>query len=159
MLFRPERVKLLLIAEAPPSALDRYFYFPFVTTQDSLFRYVSRLVLHREPTRANKRELLEALRDAGVYLIDLCPEPIRDKAELRICVPDLVKRVEALRPQHVILIKATVFDVAYSALRDAGQPVVGRMIPFPGSGQQRRFETEMGAALASIAWRQPRSVS
>lgn len=157
--FKPERVKLLLIAEAPPSAFDRYFYFPTGTTQDSLFRYVSRLVLGREPNRANKRELLEALRDAGVYLIDLCEEPIRDKGDLRASVPGLLKRVAKLRPEHVILIKATVFDAAYFALRDAGQPVVGQMIPFPGSGQQRRYEAEMASALASIGWKPPRRPS
>jgi hypothetical protein len=34
--YRPAFVKLLLVAEAPPSALDRYFYFEVVATQDSL---------------------------------------------------------------------------------------------------------------------------
>jgi hypothetical protein len=36
--YRPEKVDLLLVAEAPPSALDRYFYFEDVSEQDSLFR-------------------------------------------------------------------------------------------------------------------------
>jgi hypothetical protein len=153
--FKPSSIKLLLVAEAPPSALDRYFYFPTVGTQDSLFRYVARLVLGREPTRANKPELLGALSDAAVFLIDLCEEPIRDRADLRACVPGLIARVAKLKPRHVILVKATVFDLAYFALRDAGQPVVERMVPFPGSGQQRRFEGEMGAALASIGWVPP----
>jgi hypothetical protein len=39
--YRPAAVKLVLIAEAPPSALDRYLYFPDVHTHDSLFRYVA----------------------------------------------------------------------------------------------------------------------
>jgi hypothetical protein len=38
-------VELLLVAEAPPSALDRYFYFEDVPVQDSLFRYVARAIL------------------------------------------------------------------------------------------------------------------
>lgn len=38
--YKPTKVDLLLVAEAPPSALDRYFYFPDVREQDSLFRYV-----------------------------------------------------------------------------------------------------------------------
>jgi hypothetical protein len=41
-LYRPQRVRLLLVAEAPPSALNRYFYFEDVRDQDSLFRYVSK---------------------------------------------------------------------------------------------------------------------
>src|SRR5205823_6407163 len=38
--YRPDVVDLLLVAEAPPSAPDRFFYFEHVTTHDSLFRYV-----------------------------------------------------------------------------------------------------------------------
>jgi hypothetical protein len=58
----------------------------------------------------------------------------------------------------VILIKATVYDVAFYALREARLPVVDERVPFPGSGQQKRFEgrvcsrfalTGRGAALLS----------
>jgi hypothetical protein len=47
--YKPALVKLLLIAEAPPSALDRYFYFEDVRDKDSLFRYVAKAVLSCEP--------------------------------------------------------------------------------------------------------------
>lgn len=150
--FRPKRVRLLLVAEAPPAALHRYFYFPNVTEHDSLFRYVARLVLDAEPTRSGKLELLDSLRDAGVFLIDVCEEPIADKSDLRQAVPDLVRRVKAIHPEHVILIKATVYDVARLPLKEAGVPVVDAMVPFPGSGQQRRFEEAMSAVLESIDW-------
>jgi hypothetical protein len=69
--YQPAAVRILLVAQAPPEALDRYFYFPDVDTQDSLFRSVARSVLGEEPTRANKAELLERLRDRGIFLIDL----------------------------------------------------------------------------------------
>src|SRR5205085_734267 len=32
--YQPASVELLLVAEAPPSAFDRYFYFEDVATQD-----------------------------------------------------------------------------------------------------------------------------
>jgi hypothetical protein len=67
--YEPEHVRLLLIAEAPPAALDRYFYFEDVGGQDSLFRYVARTVLDAEPSRGDKAALLSRLRDAGVFLI------------------------------------------------------------------------------------------
>src|SRR5947207_236311 len=73
--YKPAKIKLLLIAEAPPSALDRYFYFDDVREQDSLFRYVCRGVLGQEPSREGKAELLAELRDKGVFLIDLQEEP------------------------------------------------------------------------------------
>jgi hypothetical protein len=58
--YRPSKVKLLLVAEAPPAALDRYFYFEEVPQQDSLFRYVARSVLKTEPSRTNKQSYLPA---------------------------------------------------------------------------------------------------
>jgi hypothetical protein len=141
-------VKLLLVAEAPPSALDRYFYFEDVREQDSLFRYVVRGVLGVEPTRQDKGELLNRLRDKGVFLIDLSPEPL-STVPLSDFVSDLVTRVTAISPEKVILIKATVYDAAFEALRDACLPVVNERVPFPGSGQQKRFEAAFARALAT----------
>ncbi len=64
-------------------------------------------------------------------------------------VAPLVPRVRKLAPKKVILIKATVYDTAFVALRDAGLPVVDVRVPFPGSGQQRRFATAFQRALAA----------
>ncbi|HVY77461.1 MAG TPA: hypothetical protein VG898_03045 [Solirubrobacterales bacterium] len=144
--FKPDQVELLLVAEAPPAALDRYFYFPDVAEHDSLFRYVVRGILKAEPTRANKPELLASLRDRGVFLIDLKLDPL-DGSQLSDYVPDLVRRVRHLAPSKIILIKATVHDAALSALLQAGQPVSQERVPFPGSGQQRRFEETFACAL------------
>jgi hypothetical protein len=153
--YRPNRVQLLLIGEAPPSDSGRYFYFPDVSTQDSLFRYVVRSVLSREPGRGNKAELLSELRNAGVYLIDICEEPVDSEAELRSCLPGLIDRARRLAPTHVILIKATVYDTAYRALKQAGLPVVDARVPFPGSGRQLEYERAMAAALADVGWTAP----
>jgi hypothetical protein len=139
-------VDTLLVAEAPPSELDRYFYFVDVTEQDSLFRYVCRVALGREPTRSGKAELLARLREQGIFLIDLSPDPLGGH-DLSTFVPDLVRRCKKLDPRAIILIKATVFDVAYSALEQAGLPVVSERVPFPGSGQQARFVEAFERAL------------
>lgn len=144
--YQPAAVKLLLVAEAPPGALDRYFYFADVDSQDSLFRYVARSILHVEPTRANKPELLEQLKDRGVFLIDLKQDPV-DGTPLTDHVPDLVERVRRLHAEKIILIKATVHDAAYLALASAGLPVVPERVPFPGGGQQKRFEEAFMHAL------------
>jgi hypothetical protein len=69
--YKPDKIDLLLVAEAPPTALDRYFYFEDVHTQDSLFRYVCRGVLGKEPDRNGKAVLLGEIRERGVFLIDL----------------------------------------------------------------------------------------
>lgn len=144
--YRPDRVALLLIAEAPPSALDRYFYFEDVREQDSLFRYVARAILKAEPTRDNKPDLLQRLCEHGVLLIDLKPDPV-DRTPLADHVPGLVRRVKRIAPSKIILVKASVYDASFAALSESGLPVVDQRVPFPGSGQQRRFEVAFTAAL------------
>ncbi len=144
--FKPDRVDLLLVAEAPPSALDRYFYFLDVLEQDSLFRYVCRAVLGREPTRGGKADLLAELRDRGVFLIDLQEDP-RDGTPLAEFVPALVERSRALDPRSIVLIKTTVFDAAHDALQQAGLPVSGARVPFPGSGRQKEFLAAFARAV------------
>ncbi len=153
--FHPDAVALLLVAEAPPSDLDRYFYFPDVTRQDSLFRHVARSVLGAEPTRANKPELLRRLRDKGVYLIDLSPEP-KAGGNLEPFVPALVHRIQKIRPASIILIKTNVYDAAFVALREAALPVVDVRVQFPGSGQQKRFVAAFAEALRRMGFNQAR---
>jgi hypothetical protein len=137
--WRPAHIELLLVAEAPPSALDRYFYFEDVRAHDSLFRYVVEAVLGDKPSR-DKAPYLDALRDRGVFLVDACVDPFADHREaLPRCLPGLAGRIRSLRPASVVLIGARVYDLAYDVLLDAGLPVVDLRLPYPGSGQQRRF--------------------
>jgi hypothetical protein len=144
--YRPANVKLLLVAEAPPASLDRYFFFDDVTEQDSLFRYVYRGLLGKEPSRSDKSRWLAEICDLGVFLIDLKEEPV-DGTPLKVHVPSLVERCRALDPDRIILIKTTVYDAAYHALREAGMPVCDARIPFPVSGRQREFEAAFARAL------------
>lgn len=150
--YRPERVRLLLIAEAPPVALGRYFYFEHVTDQDSLFRYVARTVLKIEPSRASKPRELGRLCEAGVFLIDLKPDPKVGDESLDAYVPNLVERAVDLDPEYVIPIKVNVCDLCRGPLAAEGMKVSQERIPFPGSGQLSRFERAMGRALQSAAW-------
>lgn len=146
--YRPDRVRLLLVAQAPPDAADRYFYFTDVQTQDTLFRSVARAILpNTEPTRSNKAVLLAQLRKRGVFLIDLNPDPV-DGSPLSPYVPALLGRIAELRPEWIILIKADVYDTSYPALAAAGLPVSKVRIPFPSSGRQTEFAVAFGRALA-----------
>jgi len=147
--YRPAQIDLLLVGEAPPTALDRYFYFADVREHDGLFRYVAKMILGAVPPRDQKREALEQLKDRRVFFIDLVEDPF-DVAPLETHVPGLIPRVKRLRPERIILIKVDVFDAAFAALRTAGLPVVDQRIPFPSSGQQRRFEHAFGRALAAV---------
>ena len=139
--YRPERIDTLLVSEAPPSARDRYFYFEDVTEHDSLFRHVVQAVLGEKPTR-DKPPYLDALREAGWFLVHVSEEPFDDRKVLPALVPDLLARCEQLAPARIIVVGAPLFDLLRKPMRDAGLPLVDVRLPYPGSGQQRRFLDE-----------------
>lgn len=153
--YKPAKISLLLVAEAPPCTPGRYFYFEHVDQHDWLFRYVWEGLMGAKPDRTRKAEHLAALRDAGVYVIDLHEETISQPSlkELRPRVPGLLGRCRALRPCHIALIKSSVHDAAFEALRDAGLPVIDERIPFPASGQQRKFLDSFRRAAAAAGFR------
>ncbi|MFO0832371.1 MAG: hypothetical protein U0637_11110 [Phycisphaerales bacterium] len=147
--YRPATVRLLIVAEAPPCTPERYFYFGEVDKHDWLFRYVWEGLTGDKPDRTHKPAHLAALRDAGVFMIDLHEDPIsRPTAkDLRPCVPGLLQRCSTLRPSAILLIKSVVYDVAFEPLRAAGLPAANARIPFPASGQQKKFLDAFRAAL------------
>lgn len=148
--YRPARVQTLLVAEAPPSALDRYFYFEHVSVHDSLFRNVVEVVIGEKPSR-DKADYLDELRERGWFLVHLSEDPFRDRAVLPALVPDLVARCEELRPERIVVVGAPLYDLVHRPLRHAGLPVVDARMPFPGSGQQRRFQEVFRAVVTSRA--------
>jgi hypothetical protein len=128
----------LLVSEAPPSALDRYFYFEDVNEHDSLFRHVVQAVLGEKPTR-DKAPYLDELRERGWFLAHVSEDPFRDRSVLAQLVPDLLVRCEELAPRRIVVVGAPLYDLVHGPMRAAGLPVVDVRMPYPGSGQQRRF--------------------
>jgi hypothetical protein len=136
---RPEAVKLLLVAEAPPASLDRYFDFTDVRAHDSLFRHVASEILRREPSRQNKAEFLHLLRDAGVFLIDLKLDPT-DGSPLASHVASLIRRVRRLSARKGHPHQGIPSTTPHTALcLTPASRVADVRVPFPGSGQQARF--------------------
>jgi hypothetical protein len=110
-------------------------------------------VLGVEPLRTAKKTQLGQLRDAGVWLIDLKLDPKEhEREDLSPHVDDLVQRAADCAADDVVLVKVTVYDSAFAALRERGLPVVDERIHFPGSGRQKEFEKGMRRALGQIGW-------
>lgn len=147
--YKPRAIDLLIVAEAPPCDPGRYFYFEDVRTHDWLFRYTWQGLTGAKPSRADKPAHLAALRDSGVYLIDLHEDAIAQPKASHLAphVPGLIRRATRLNPKSIVLIKHSVHDAAYTALAAAGLPVIDERIPFPSSGQQKRFLESFARAL------------
>ncbi len=144
--YKPARVRVLLVAEAPPAADDRYFYFEDVTKHDWLFLGVAEVLLRGRPVRREKPASLKKLQEMGFFLIDLKPDPA-DGSPLQEYVPDLIARCRALAAERIILIKATVYDAAFSTMGAAGLPVINQRVYFPSTGRQREFREQFARAL------------
>lgn len=160
--WRPEHVGLLLIAESAPdpgSGPRRYFYDEDLTASDGLFREVAKALLGAgKLTQGRKEKLpwLRRLRDQGTFLIDLAPIPVNQMPANRDTVlvsnvAGCVARVQEIQPDGIIVIKQNVFTLLHGPLRAAALPLLhDTFIPFPGSGQQKRFQTGIAAALATL---------
>jgi hypothetical protein len=128
--------------------LDRYFYFEDVTVHDSLFRHVVQAVLGEKPTR-DKAPYLDELRDRGWFLVHMSDEPFRDRSVLAPLLPHLIATCEEIAPQRIVVVGAPLFDLVHQPMSRAGLPVVDVRLPYPGSGQQRRFLDGMKTSVTS----------
>lgn len=160
--YKPENIKLLFIAEAPPKQTERFFYYEKVRNYDWLFFGIVKALCGNgsyEPKRirANKKQILETLQQDGIFLMDLCPVPLKGtKAELH--KNDFIQRLEAEKAINklstsIILIKVNVHDCLYLCLKERDyKKVQSQRIPFPSSGQQQKFAEEMQKALEDIQY-------
>lgn len=155
--YKPDTVRLLIVAEAPPCTPERSFYFEHMDQHDWLFRYVWEGLTGQKPDRSRKAEHLGALQAAGVFMIDLHEDPISGSTakDLAPCVPGLIARCRELRPKAIVLIKSVVYDMAFDVLTTAGLPVVDERIPFPASGQQKKFLEAFRAATEGLVQVRP----
>lgn len=159
--YLPDKVRCLLIAEAPPDGLDRFFYYPEVKTADGLFLGVMEVLYpgpkheylaERRPA-ALKDRMLSQFQSDGYFLMDLLDVPKGSYVgRLEDAANDLVERVERVitRDTPIVLIKANVYDIAKGPLRRAGFHVADERIPFPGSGHRTKFREAFSRAIAAL---------
>lgn len=156
--YIPSKIKYLLIAEAPPESLDRFFYFSDVKTDDWLFIGVMQALypskkeeyLRQKRNPILKETLLTQFKDDGFYLIDLLDFPLSFYSEdLENTTYDLISKIKLLLDEQtkIILIKVNVYDTAFSVLKSNGFNVIDKRIVFPSSGGQQNFQVKFNEAL------------
>ncbi len=151
--YRPQEVKLIFLAEAPPCKEGHFFYFEDVPRGDSLFLHIIRAVfpdLEEVPTkelRTRKEELLFRFSESGYFLEDSVavsiPKGTKNKEKVVLeHQADLIRRIEQYKDSaKIVLLSSSVFKSNYEALKNEGFHILNDfMIPFPGSGQQGKFK-------------------
>ncbi len=169
--YRPEHIKVLLIAESPPPPSDvggsRHFYRSekvrgddrlFVNTIKALYPEAGDL--KEAVLEEHKEEWLRRFQSDGWYMIEALEESMqhavtkpRRQELIRQALPRLVERVRALSETDtkLILIKSNVFVVAAVPLREAGFVVLNNaLLDYPGQFNQRAYREKL-ANLADHA--------
>lgn len=147
---------MLFVAESPPSDPDHYFYFEHVPQGDSLWSELMKALYgcafgDTKRERKCKAEWLTRFQECDYFLIDAVKEPIdrkvKDPARVRLIrarADRSAQEAAKINPEKIVLVKKTVYEGLIDTYRARGLPVVNiGPIPFPGSGQQSRFQRAM----------------
>ena len=157
--YKPETIKYLLIAEAPPDSIDRFFYYESVQKHDYLFLGIAHALypelkekfLSSHRSSDIKISILKKLQENGFYLVDLSELPLSlSTGDLVSQLPTLANKIKNVVNVNtkIILIKATVYDVAFHFLKTAGfNNLIDIRIPFPAQGGQTQFQEKFSKAL------------
>lgn len=161
--YRPDSIKYLLVAEAPPDSMERFFYYPDVKDKDWLFLGVMEaLYAHEKKEYLNsgrneniKQKLLQRFKNEGFFLIDYLPIPkIMYSRSFRAGLPDFLNRVESTIDAEIpiILIKVNIYDTTFNQLHSHGYNVVDERIVFPSTGNQKHFQSQFESALTKAGY-------
>ena len=170
--YKPETIKLLLIAESPPPAPEiqssrQFYYAERIRKDDRLFvNTIKALYLEAEDSKepeleAEKEAWLTRLKQDGVYMIEALDdsqehEVTKKQRQERIAnsLPGIMKKVKELATEEtkIILIKSNVFEVAAEPLREAGYTVLNtELVDYPGRFNQRDYREKL-RKLAGSLW-------
>lgn len=179
--FRPERVRVLFVAESPPQKNRRgrwtHFYLPEEKPPgedpSTLFWAMAEVLALAEAcgtTRAEakrdrpawKPRLLAEFQRRGLWLVDaakcavngVAEDRARGRAVTRCAEIWLARELRALEPERIVFIKVTVHDLLEPVLVRGGwgARLEHERIPHPGSGQYTNFLR----AMRQVIGRNPR---
>ncbi len=112
--YRPLIIKTLLVGEAPPPSGTRYFYVPQEMSMNRRIEDDTSLpatIFHhyfgvRPRSKDEYRAFLCALRDNGIFLVDICDAPIKvrgDRAGLERIAADILLLTRKLQTRGIVI--------------------------------------------------------
>jgi hypothetical protein len=169
--YKPDRIKVLLIAESQPPAASvqssRHFYrSDQIRKDDRLYTNTIRALYPEtaetteEYLEQNKEQWLRRFQSDGWYMIEALPTSLRHEVTkkqrqtfIRDHLPELIDRVKKLVDENtkIILIKSNVFDVATEPLRAAGFTVLNQhLLDYPGHFNQQAYREKLATYAKQI---------
>lgn len=153
--FKPERVKVLFIAESPPPVERRTFFY---LAKSGLYNYTRSAFLNAYENKINS-DFLCFFKTIGCYLEDLSslPSNLKEiKKKAKFYISDLSQRIKEDDPQAIIIIGFGIGKLVKKAIEDSG--ILGKMdeslvfdkVPFAGNGYQNIYKSEVGIAVKKL---------
>ena len=150
--FRPEKVRMLFIGEAPPAS-GRFFY----QGDSGLYRAI-RDVFHEVDHSITDENFLCTFQRCGCYLIDVCGSPVDNldrKPRRAACIAGellLSRRIRRLQPESIVsLLRAIRGNIERAASRADWHGVI-LDVPYPGRWARHReiFTAKLLSHVASL---------
>lgn len=154
--YRPTKIKAIFLLEAPPKSGD-YFYDERGSVNEFLFRAMMEAFNISATSKVNG---LAQFRDKGLFLVDATYNHVDDirsntlrNSTIQSDEENLLRDLEIFRQEKtpIILVKANIFDIYDTELRELEFNVInnGIRIPFPSNGRQTEFQRNLQAVLES----------
>ena len=167
--YRPETVKILLIAESPPPAPEvqssrQFYYTDRIRQDDRLYTNTMRALfaeaadLTEPELEQDKEKWLRKFQADGYYMIEALEESqvheVTKKQRQQLiaaAAPRLIERVHQIASPKtkIILIKSNVYEMAAGPLRQAGFNVLNtELLDYPGRYNQRAYKQKLSKLIA-----------
>ena len=155
--YQPDTLKLIFILESPPIS-DKYFYDETGKTSEPLFSAMMKLLRY---SPVEKKDGLEFFKKNGYLIVDATYKQVnrlkgkkRDDTILSDYI-NLLNDLKAISPDKdipIILVKANICKMFDERLSAEGFNVInkGVVIPFPSTGNQKRFHSEASEILSGL---------
>jgi hypothetical protein len=146
--FRPERIATLFVGESAPSSGDFFYY-----GNTAMFRHMRRAV---ERALGESSDFLQRFKACGWYLDDLVLTPVNHltksqrKAKCLDAQKSLADRIAAYQPEAIVSLLIVIKPFVDAAAITAGSNAPRYAVPFPGMGQQARFQSAMACIVPKL---------
>jgi hypothetical protein len=161
--FKPRVIKLLFIAESPPTSGSQYFYDPDCARGNFHNTLMRATFPDCNPREGTKLQWLTRFMDRGCYLIDATETPVDGgrystternamvAAGFQVSLSAIDSLIERGTP--IVLLQKNVFDICALPLLEAGHNVIHQTyIPMPANGQQGRALAALRECLDRIGF-------
>jgi len=147
--YRPKRVTTLFVGESAPNS-GTFFYLGNTALAQQMDHAMEAACL------TGTGDFRERFKAYGWYLDDLVLTPVNQmpsaerKKTCREAQKSLAGRIAEYQPQAIVSLLLSIKEIVEAAADEAGSSAPRFAVPFPGNGQQGRFQKAMAQIIQHL---------